>query len=206
MLQGSRNLLATARATSVSTGGTATSVSKSSGSSDVTTEALAAHGGNATSVKAASDSGKHSVSTVADANTTISSSVNTPPQPTQGPDANASYADVPACKQPPPTDANTTGNSAGNRDSLGRLWGWENGTSCAYKSPDNMDPSDAHWLSAPRCTFPATEYNVQKDKEGHPWGFDHSTNTSCSFRDDRVRLLVPLRDFHSRCAVHSTVH
>lgn len=99
-----------ARATAVSTGGRATSVSQSAGGSDVNTQTLASHGGTASADISAVDGGKHSLAQVADNQTVATVRQDTPA---------LSWESAPPCEHAP-KDTITT-------DVSGRMWGFENG-------------------------------------------------------------------------------
>jgi hypothetical protein len=69
-------------------------------------------------------------------------------------------------------------------DDLGRLWGWQYGQSCAYRSvPPLRGTSPApmvEWESAPTCLFAPTQQNAVPDSKGRLWGWQNSQ--SCAFR------------------------
>ena len=70
------------------------------------------------------------------------------------------------------------------RDSVGRLWGWQGGASCAFKDGDrpvtNADPLvGTTWEAAPRCDFPRIAANSVQDTWGRWWGWQDGV--SCKF-------------------------
>lgn len=69
-------------------------------------------------------------------------------------------------------------------DDMGRLWGWQQGASCAYRSiPPLRGVSPAplvEWESAPTCMFAPTRQNSVPDTNGRLWGWQNSQ--SCAFR------------------------
>jgi len=69
-------------------------------------------------------------------------------------------------------------------DDLGRLWGWQNGASCAYRSIPPLRGStpapEVAWEAAPACWFAPTRQNSVPDTKGRLWGWQNSM--SCAFR------------------------
>lgn len=69
-------------------------------------------------------------------------------------------------------------------DDLGRMWGWQNGASCAYRGipPLRGAPPapEVEWDSAPTCMFAPTRQNSVPDTKGRLWGWQNSK--SCAFR------------------------
>jgi hypothetical protein len=93
----------------------------------------------------------------------------------------ASWERAPRCVGEPAAGPDTL------KDSLGRLWGWQNGESCAYKGADGqpeaaMDPFvGVAWEHAPPCREPRTEDNVVQDGFGRAWGWQDGN--SCRYDD-----------------------
>ncbi len=116
-----------------------------------------------------------------------------PSQPRGGGGAGASWkpadlldpiwANAPRCAGRPDDRAQVT------RDTVGRLWGWQKGISCAFKSRDNQPlvPSDPAvgdaYDRAPLCDGVATAPNSLSDSFGRLWGWQDGR--SCSFRGKR---------------------
>jgi len=74
----------------------------------------------------------------------------------------------------PPCEGNATGPNSVS-DSFGRLWGWEDGNSCAFRGKRWQN-----WLSqAPVCSGPPNDYNSVRDSWGRLWGWD--SGMSCRF-------------------------
>lgn len=69
-------------------------------------------------------------------------------------------------------------------DDLGRMWGWQDGASCAYKSfPPIRGSSPAPevtWEAAPPCLFTPTRENSVPDTKGRLWGWQNAA--SCAFK------------------------
>jgi hypothetical protein len=69
-------------------------------------------------------------------------------------------------------------------DDLGRMWGWQDSRSCAYK---NFPPAagarfapEVSWEGAPACAFPPTRDNAVPDSRGRLWGW--MNGRSCAFK------------------------
>jgi len=81
-------------------------------------------------------------------------------------------------KAPPcafePTNANST------PDRQGRLWGWIDGHSCAFKSVTGKVAITVTWDTAVTCNGDATTGNSVYDGNGRLWGWQD--NRSCAFR------------------------
>ena len=78
------------------------------------------------------------------------------------------WASAPACRGVP-----NTMNSVKTR--AGEIWGWEDGSSCAFRIVDN----GFSWMRAPRCKGLSNYYNSVRDSLGRPWGWED--NRSCRF-------------------------
>ncbi|KAF8070886.1 hypothetical protein HT031_000967 [Scenedesmus sp. PABB004] len=95
------------------------------------------------------------------------------PAPPAGGDA---WARAPACKGAP--------GAAAGRDAQGRLWGWEGGASCAYRSAPAAAavaaPARDAWASAPACKGDARTSTTNKDSAGRLWGWEGGA--SCAFK------------------------
>jgi hypothetical protein len=130
-----RRLLADAKADAKSTGGTSVSVSDSQGNADVKTASDSSNGGTAVAVKSANDDASHIVSTAADDNNSFTYSSSTPHS------KGDAWNSAPPCKH---------ADTSAKKDDSGRLWGWEDNRSCAFKAPGNG--GDAVWEV---CCWPA---------------------------------------------------
>lgn len=58
-----------------------------------------------------------------------------------------------------------------------------NGTASAASVP-SAGTTTVPWANATRCTKPASAYQVKKDAQGKPWGWENNS-TSCALRDDK---------------------
>jgi hypothetical protein len=69
-------------------------------------------------------------------------------------------------------------------DDLGRLWSWQNGQSCAYRSfppiPGARGAQTISWEAAPACKFPPTRENSVPDTMGRLWSWQNGV--SCAFK------------------------
>lgn len=155
-----RALHATSTATAYSTGGTATSVSQSTGDANVDTTAVSTNGGDATAVLSA-DSGDHAQVTVANGDQVGTVTVHKP----------SGWTDAHACKTAPNKDNSEA-------DDNGRLWGFQNGVSCAFKDGNDHHPL-FYWEAAPTCPNGAAG-PIATDTEGRAWGW--ANGASCAYR------------------------
>ncbi|KAJ9511871.1 hypothetical protein QJQ45_004527 [Haematococcus lacustris] len=85
-------------------------------------------------------------------------------------------------------------------DASGRLWGFENGRSCAFKplvsngsaaTAAGMSPAssaEVSWDSAPACPHAATDSSYQPDSLGRKWGWNGSS--SCKYVDANGNALT----------------
>ncbi|KAL6754667.1 hypothetical protein V8C86DRAFT_315460 [Haematococcus lacustris] len=85
-------------------------------------------------------------------------------------------------------------------DASGRLWGFENGRSCAFKplvsngsaaTAAGMSPAssaEVSWVSAPACPHAATDSSYQPDSLGRKWGWNGSS--SCKYVDANGNALT----------------
>lgn len=160
MCPAGRVLQATSTASAYSTGGTAASVSRSSGDANLDTTAVSTNGGDATAVLSA-DSGDHAQVTVANGDKVVTATAHKP----------SGWTDATACKAAPNKD-----NS--QKDNNGRLWGYEGGMSCAYK--DSKDTPIFYWEAAPACPDAPTADTATADSQGKFWGW--ANGASCAYR------------------------
>jgi hypothetical protein len=79
---------------------------------------------------------------------------------------------APACEEQP------TGSNS-RSDSLGRLWGWQNGQSCAFRTATRQ-PVFITWDTARSCAGTPTASNSVSDSIGRRWGYQQGR--SCAFR------------------------
>lgn len=84
-----------------------------------------------------------------------------------------SWEKAPACAFEP-TNANST------PDRQGRLWGWIDGHSCAFKSVTGKVAITVTWDTAMTCDGAPTTGNSVYDGNGRLWGWQD--NRSCAFR------------------------
>lgn len=90
-------------------------------------------------------------------------------------------AAAPACVAEPTKRASV-------QDTLGRLWWWEAGRSCAYRAPSGealfyAGYTQVKWETAPACRAAVTPtlINSMADAEGRLWSWEEDDN--CVFRD-----------------------
>ncbi len=93
-------------------------------------------------------------------------------------------------------DACATKPAAGEsaiRDSVGRLWGWQEHKPCAYKDSRQLplgyiDPAAVilTWEDAPSCVGQATKLNSLRDSWGRSWGSQSAH--ACAFRAQGEQL------------------
>lgn len=69
-------------------------------------------------------------------------------------------------------------------DAEGRLWGWQDGRSCAFKTP-NSQPITINWDNAVSCASRATTSNSVYDAQGRLWGWQDGR--SCAYRGPAVQ-------------------
>lgn len=87
------------------------------------------------------------------------------------------WPSAPACK------GKANGHTA-TPDAEGRLWGWENGRSCAFKTFTNT-PVTITWENAASCSGRATTSNSVFDSNGRLWGWQDGR--SCAYRGAGVQ-------------------
>lgn len=63
------------------------------------------------------------------------------------------------------------------RNPQGQLWGWENGSSCAFRIQNGANTIT--WATAPVCKGSPNHYTAVRDKLGRLWGWED--NESCRF-------------------------
>lgn len=98
------------------------------------------------------------------ANTVISSSSSS---------ADDSWVSAPACSAVP--NATTA-----VLDESGRLWGWENEASCAYKT---ASVPLFFWETAPGCGPTGTNGDIVQDSMGRSWGWEDGHSCAIKVRD-----------------------
>lgn len=74
-------------------------------------------------------------------------------------------------------------------DKQGRLWGWINGISCAFKGVSGKTAVTVSWDTAADCTGVATSSNSVFDATGRLWGWQN--NRSCAFRGEQKQAPAP---------------
>ncbi|GFR49570.1 hypothetical protein Agub_g11617, partial [Astrephomene gubernaculifera] len=92
--------------------------------------------------------------------------------------ASITWRATPACSQSKPSKLTSV------MDSRGRLWGWENNASCAFKDANDAPLYD--WTTAPRCLGDVSD-SSSVDSEGRLWGWE--AGASCAFKDLKQRPL-----------------
>jgi hypothetical protein len=102
------------------------SVSDAQGNADLKTASDSSNGGTAVAVRSANNDASHIVSTAADGNSSFTYSSSTP--------KGDAWDSAPPCKH---------SDTSAKKDDSGRLWGWEDNRSCAFKAPG--DGGDAVW-------------------------------------------------------------
>jgi hypothetical protein len=74
-------------------------------------------------------------------------------------------------------------------DKQGRLWGWINGESCAFKTATGKIAITVSWDTAADCTGTATTSNSVFDTNGRLWGWQDGR--SCAFRGEQAQAPGP---------------
>lgn len=71
------------------------------------------------------------------------------------------------------------------KDDSGRLWGWHNKSSCAFKQPTYH--AGVTWDAAPACPPSVPVITAVVDHSGCRWGWHN--NASCAFKPVNRKLL-----------------
>lgn len=96
-----------------------------------------------------------------------------PPSPSE----TFSWPAAPSCKGRPNGHTSTP-------DAEGRLWGFQEGRSCAFRTP-NDQPITITWDNAVSCNNKPTTSNSVFDGENRLWGFQNGK--SCAYRGNAVQ-------------------
>eukprot|EP00775_Hariotina_reticulata_P012494 gene12494-12628_t len=94
-----------------------------------------------------------------------------------------SWGSAEACEEQP------TGSNS-RPDNMGRLWGWQDGQSCAFRTA-TQQPVFTTWYTASSCAGTPTASNSVSDSVGRRWGYQQGR--SCAFRaaDGAASLQLP---------------
>eukprot|EP00877_Chromochloris_zofingiensis_P003619 jgi/Chrzof1/13258/Cz07g26150.t1 len=79
------------------------------------------------------------------------------------------------------------------QDTYGRLWGWEQHHTCAFRSSNGSAVFydgyvQVKWETSPACTATPNMINSMRDAEGRLWGWEHNKN--CAFKDSFGKAVL----------------